>query len=64
MNITQEGEELEKIYDERDYKIKPAFIIGKDIDFVGSPERTGEGFTYKFKAISPKAIKYFSKKAK
>jgi hypothetical protein len=64
MNLTKESEEMEGVYSEKNTKIKPSFIIDKDIEFVGGPERNGDSFIYKFKAISPRAIKYFNKKYK
>lgn len=68
MNITQESEEFVNLLDEikglpnsSPYKIPASLIINKDIEIVGGPKPNGDGFTYTFKAISPRALKYFKK---
>ena len=49
------------LLDEAKHKLSRSLVIGKDIEFIGEPSPLKDGFVYKFKAISPRAMKYFKK---
>lgn len=61
-----DGRTFELILDEESlsFPIPKKFLIGKDIEIIGEPKFSKSGVTYKFKAISERAIKYLKRKFK
>jgi hypothetical protein len=62
MNITAEQDfDIKLPFKEKNYKLGRNLEIGKDLELVGEPEYTMNGFMYKFIAKSERAKKWFKK---